>query len=136
MSEILNQNQMEIFNIIKNINKAWLNGKINELRNYFHNNIVMMSPDFASKLTGIEEIVKSYWEFIEKSKIYEFEESDFQINVFDNTAIGTYTYRIIYEINNKKYDGTGREIWTFSKVNKSWFAVWRYMANVVDKEIK
>ncbi len=109
-TKAFNNNQTEILSIIKNINKAWLEGRAEDLRNYFHEEIIMISPDFKSRLTGIGEIIKSYKGFYEKSKIYSFHESDFHIKVFDKTAITDYLYRIIYEINNKKYDGTGREI--------------------------
>ena len=134
-NEVFNNNKSEILNIIKNINKSWLEGRIEDLRNYFHKDIIMISPDFKSRLTGIDEIIKGYKDFYNSSKTFSFEESDFHIKIFDGTASADYFYHIVYEINNKKYDGTGREIWTFSKINNYWLAVWRFMAMVVDSEI-
>jgi hypothetical protein len=134
-AETLSNSQKEILNLIKNINKAWLEGRIEDLKKYFHNNIIMIFPDFNSRMTGLEEIIKSYKDFYASSKTYSFDESDFHIDVFDKTANADYAYHIVYEINNKKYDGTGREIWTFANIDNDWFAVWRFMTNVVDKEI-
>ncbi len=134
-TEVLNSSQKEILNLIKSINRAWLGGRIEDLRKYFHNNIIMISPDFNNRMTGSEEIIKSYKDFYSNSKTYSFDESDFHVELFDKTATADYLYHIVYEINNKKYDGTGREIWTFSNTNNYWLAVWRFMTNVVDKEV-
>jgi hypothetical protein len=60
---ILSNSQKEIIGLIKNINKAWLEGRIENLRKYFHKNIIMISPDFNSRMTGLEEIIKSYKDF-------------------------------------------------------------------------
>ncbi len=134
-NEVFNNNQSEILKVIKNINKSWLKGRIEDLKYYFHKDIIMISPDFKSRLSGIDEIIKSYKDFFCSSKTFIFEESDFHIKIFNDTAAADYFYHIVYKINNKKYDGTGREIWTFSKINNHWLAVWRFLANVVDNEI-
>ena len=133
--EALSGSQKEILNLIKNINKAWLEGRIKDLKNFFHQNIVMISPDFNNRLTGLDEVIESYKDFCNNSKIYSFDESDFHIEVFDKTATADYLFHIVYEINDKKYDGTGREIWTFANLNNRWLAVQRFMINVVDREI-
>ena len=133
--ETINNLQKEILNVIKNINVAWTNGKTEDLRKYFYRDIVIASPDFKTRLKGIDEVLKSYQEFYENSKIYDFSESDFNIEIFDNTGTADYEYHIIYQMNNKKYDGTGREIITFSNINNKWLVIWRCLTNVVDKEI-
>lgn len=133
--EALNSSQKEIINIIKNINIAWTKGRIEDLRNFLHNDITIASPDFKNRLKGIDEVLKSYIDFYNNSKTFSFSESDFHIEIFNKTATADYEYHIIYEINNKKYDGTGREIWTFSEVNNRWLAVCRLLTNVVEKEV-
>ena len=125
----------EIINIIKNINIAWTKGKIEDIKKYLYKGIVIVSPDFKNRLKGIDDVLNSYKEFYENSKIYDFSENDFNVEIFDKIVATDYKYHIIYEINNKKYDGTGREIWTFGKINDRWLAVWRCLTNVVDKEI-
>jgi hypothetical protein len=134
-TKALNSPQKEILNLIKSINKTWLEGRIEDLRNFFHQNIVMISPDFNNRLTGSDEIIKSYKDFYNSSKTYGFNESDFHIELFDKTATADYLYHIIYEINNKKYNGTGREVWVFTNIKNHWFAVQRFMTNVADKEV-
>ena len=127
--------QKEIINIIKKINTAWTKGRIEDFREFFHRDITIASPDFQNRLRGIVEVQKSYKDYYDNSKTLSFSESDFHIEIFDKTAAADYEYHIIYEINNKKYDGTGREIWIFINVNNKWLAVWRCMTNVVDKEV-
>jgi len=125
----------KVINIIKNINIAWTKGKIEDIKKYLYKGIVIVSPDFKNRLNGIDDVLNSYKEFYENSKIYDFSENDFNVEIFDKIVVTDYKYHIIYEINNKKYDGTGREIWTFGKINDRWLAVWRCLTNVVDKEI-
>lgn len=125
----------KVINIIKNINIAWTKGKIEDIKKYLYKGIVIVSPDFKNRLNGIDDVLNSYKEFYENSKIYDFSENDFNVEIFDKIVATDYKYHIIYEINNKKYDGTGREIWTFGKINDRWLAVWRCLTNVVDKEI-
>ena len=133
--ETTDNSRKEIISIIKKINIAWTKGKIEDLKKYFYKNIVIVSPDFIDRLKGINEVLKSYKHFYDNSETYSFCESDFNVEIFNKTATADYEYRIIYKINNKKYDGTGREIWTFGFINSKWFALKRCMANVVDKEI-
>ncbi|MEJ2615206.1 MAG: hypothetical protein P8Z35_09615 [Ignavibacteriaceae bacterium] len=126
----------DIISIIKNINIAWTKGKIEDLKKYLYKDIVIVSPDFKNRLKGIDDVLDSYKEFYENSKIYDFSEFNFNVEIFDKTATADYEYHIIYEINNNKYDGTGTEIWTFGNIHSKWFALRRCMANVIDKEIK
>jgi Domain of unknown function (DUF4440) len=132
--ESMEKSRDEIFNIIKNINRTWLEGRTEDLRRFFHNDIITISPDYKNRLEGIDNVIKSYKDFFENSKTYEFEESDFHIELFDKTATADYLYQITYEINHKKYTGNGREVWVFSKTDK-WQGVWRFIFNISEKEI-
>lgn len=47
------------------------------------------------------------------------------IEVFGNTAVAYYTYRIRYQVESTKYDESGSEVLVFDRHNDQWIIVWR-----------
>jgi hypothetical protein len=118
--------QDEIWQIIKSMNITWVKGNPEDLKNFFHENMVIYASESFQKLSvGREKCVDSYKRFSKNAKILEFEEKDPQIDIFGTTAIVSYSYEITYDINNEIIQDEGRDLFVFVQLGNKWQAVWR-----------
>jgi hypothetical protein len=107
--------QEEIQVLISKVNQAWLGGRIGELHEYFHNDIVIRGPDFTKLAKGREACVKSYEDFIQKSLVRNFKASEPEVDMWDNSAVATYSWEISYETQGQAYQEFGRDLFTFTR---------------------
>ena len=116
----------QIQGLIGKINQAWLKSNLQELREYFHDDIVIKGPQFKSMGTGGKAAcIKSYEDFLRAAKISNFKESDIQVDVFGSTAIATFAWEIKYEMKGHNLHETGHDVFVFTRDKGKWLAVWR-----------
>lgn len=111
--------------IIKNINQAWLNDRLEELDQYFHPDVVFVQPKFAGRLEGRAACVGSYREFCAQAKVREYRDGEPRIDLFGPCAIATYPFHMLYELAGESYREAGYDTLVFSKGEGGWRAVWR-----------
>ncbi|MBN1223985.1 MAG: nuclear transport factor 2 family protein [Candidatus Aminicenantes bacterium] len=116
---------IEIGNILKGINDAWINGHTEDLAEFFHEDIVVTGPGFRGGGTGRKACVASYEEFINIADIKDVKESELSINVWNDTAVAHYKFEIDYEIAGKDYHDSGYDLFVFARNEGKWLAVWR-----------
>ncbi|MGD0695281.1 MAG: nuclear transport factor 2 family protein [Terriglobia bacterium] len=125
-SVTLQNEQQEIRLLVSKINQAWLKGNLEELKEYFHDDMVIKGPQFKSMGTGGKEAcIKSYEDFLRAAKIHDFKESDIQVDVFASTAIATFAWEIKYEMKGQNYHEAGHDVFVFIRDEGKWQAVWR-----------
>ena len=56
-----------------------------------------------------------------------FEPEDAEIDVFGDTAVATYRYLIVYEMNGRNYEDLGGELLVFLREMEGWRVAWRTM---------
>ena len=112
------------------INKAWLDGRVEDLAPMVHSEIVMVIPGFAGRIQGREDFLAGFRDFRQNAAIQEFREHDHQVDVAGDTAVVTFRYDMIYERSGERYRSTGRDLWVFQKQNSAWIAVWRTMLDM------
>lgn len=117
----------EVRDIVKKINELWVGGNAEKLGRFFHEEMVIVGPDLRKIVQGRKECVKGYMDFGDQAKVLEYNELDFVINVWGNTAAVDYGFQISYELGGRKYHDDGRDLFIFSRGgNESkWLAVWR-----------
>lgn len=119
------KSKKEIIEIIKKINLSWVEGRPENLSNYFHENMMIVSPELKVMGKGREECIKSYTDFINQATINEYKESEPEIYVWGNTAIASYKYDIAWEMKGKSFKEPGQDLFVFTYTNGKWLAVWR-----------
>lgn len=120
----------EIIQVIKSMNQAWLAGDFNGLRDFLHENIVIVTPDMKRVGTGIDPCIESYREFVSKSHIISFNEKSINVDAFGNAAVATFEYTIDYERDKKRNREDGKEILVFSRDPDKWQLIWRMILAV------
>jgi ketosteroid isomerase-like protein len=112
------------------INRVWLDGRVEDLAEMVHPEIVMVLPDFSGKIQGREDFLAGFRDFRQNALIQEFREHDLHVDVAGDTAVVTFRYDMLYERSGKRYRSTGRDLWVFQKQGREWIAVWRAMLDM------
>ena len=118
-------NKEEIRRVLARIGEAWLNGRPDELNEYFHDDIVIKGPGFQELGRGKEVCVQSYKDFLNQTSIKSFKESEPYIDLWDDTAIATTPWEMVYVLENKEYKESGHDTFAFVYKNDRWQVVWR-----------
>ncbi len=112
------------------INRAWLDGRVEDMAPMIHPDIVVVLPGFAGRIAGKEAFLKGFRDFLEQADIHEFQEHDRQIDAAGRAAVVSFKYEMVYERGGESYRATGRDIWVFTLEQGGYSAVWRTMVDV------
>src|SRR5258706_1724304 len=94
----LNPDQQEVWKTLRALNDAWTKGNPEKLKQYFHENIVAITPTDRERLKGREASFGAWNKFVQSTKILEWKEIDPIVQVYGNAAVVTYNFEISYEI--------------------------------------
>lgn len=72
--------------------------------------MVIFGPDFRVRGEGREACVKSYEDFASQATVDEFKETDMVIDLWGDTAVVTYRFKVSYKINGQKNRDSGRDL--------------------------
>jgi uncharacterized protein (TIGR02246 family) len=117
----------EIRELISEMNEAWAKGRPEELARFFHEDIVMVHPDFTNRCEGRVACVASYAEFCSQAAIHGVTIGEVGVDVFDDTAVATYAYEVDYEMGGERFNDKGRDVFVFIRAGGKWQAIWRTM---------
>jgi hypothetical protein len=117
---------------MRQINAAWLHGQLDDLAPLLHPNIVMVLPGGSGRGAGKQEFLAGFRDFLESSKIHEFNEEDLQADVVGSAAVITFRYEMLYERDGARFTATGRDLWVFENQGAAWIAIWRTMLDLED----
>ena len=119
--------QQDIREVIHQMNDAWAKGKPEELAQFFHEDIVMVHPDFTNRSAGREACVASYAEFCNAATIHDVKLGELGIDVVGDTAVVIYSYEVDYEMGGERFNDKGRDVFVFTRFGGKWQAIWRTM---------
>ncbi|UCC72218.1 MAG: nuclear transport factor 2 family protein [Gemmatimonadota bacterium] len=114
-----------IGDVLRRINQAWVKGNIDRLHELFHEDIVIAHPGFGRREAGRDACVASYRDFTAQAAVHEYQEEDPTIDVWGDTAVASYMFRIDYEIGGERYKESGFDLFVFLREGGNWRAVWR-----------
>jgi ketosteroid isomerase-like protein len=115
---------------MRRINQAWLDGRVEDLAQWVHPEIVMVFPDFSGRIQGRDPLLAGFHDFCRNATIHEFHEHDQHVDVAGDTAVVTFRYEMVYERSAERYRATGRDLWVFQSRDGEWRAVWRTMLDL------
>lgn len=115
----------QIRDLIDKVNKAWLEGRPAELDPFFHRDVVIQPPGDSPRVYGKTACIASYEAFVRQARVRQFTPGDAEIDVFGETAVATYRYRVIYDLDEQAYDETGGELLVLVRSGPEWLIAWR-----------
>jgi len=110
----------EAAQVVKAINVCLLEGRYDDIRQYFQDDVVLAMPGFERRIEGAEPIVNSYREFGEQAAIHRFEPEEPQIDVFGATAVSTTAFLIEYSYQGNRYRETGTDLLVLTNADIGW----------------
>src|SRR5579862_597827 len=112
---------------MRQINQAWIDGRVEDLGPLVHPEIVMVFPDFAGRIQGREDFLAGFHDFCANANIQEYREHDQEVDVAGDTAVITFRYEMVYVRSGERYRANGRDLWVFRELVGAWIAVLRAM---------
>ncbi len=119
--------QMEIWNLIRESNRAWVAGAVHELSSLFDERAAVVLPGFTGRLEGRQAIVKSYEEYVHHARTHAFEELEHSVDVFGDVAMVAYRFSVRYTLlaEDQEREDTGEEILMLRRGPEGWKVLWR-----------
>lgn len=116
---------VEIRQVLSHITEAWRQGRPEDLAAYFHDRMVIVGPGLKELSRGRDACIRSYAEFLSSAQVLEYEESNFSVEVWGDTAIATYDWRIDWRSGEKISRERGQDEFVLLRDGEQWRAVWR-----------
>jgi len=123
----------QISHVLRRIVTAGMDGEVGELAHYLHDDVVMVFPEFAGRARGKPAMLSGFEDFATHATVHEHSESDEQIDISGDTAVGSYRFDLTYSRDGGRFRSSGRDLWVFQKIGDHWLAVWRTMLDLSDQ---
>jgi hypothetical protein len=117
------------------LNQSWLEGRLDDLKQFFHPDIAMALPGFSGTEVGADAVLAGFEDMVRTATVDSFETGEPHIHIVGSSAVVSYPFDIEYARDEKRYKSTGSDLWVFSFVNGSWKAIWRIMLDLHDELI-
>jgi uncharacterized protein DUF4440 len=126
----LEDERERVSSVMRQINEAWLAGRVEDLGAMVHDEIVMVFPGFAGRIQGRDTFVAGFRDFCATATMHQFKEGEYQVDIVGETAVVSFGYEMLYERSAEKYRAIGRDLWIFGKQATGWIALWRMMLDL------
>lgn len=119
----MNNTEKEVLKFIQDMNRCWTESKPEDLNNYFHTNMVAITPTDKNRLEGKAACMAGWTVFAKNTKIHSWKEREHKIQLYENTAIVTYYFDISFSMGGQTINMSGRDMFTLIKENGKWWVV-------------
>jgi len=118
--------QQQIWQLIREGNRAWASGAINELAALYDEDAVLITPGMG-RVQGREAIVRSYEDYIHHAHTHSFEELEHCVDVLGELAFATYRFAVCYTRagEDEVREESGQEVLGLRRGAGGWKFVWR-----------
>lgn len=120
-----------ITGVLRAVNRAWRELEPDAiapaLRPLFCDDATMVGPRFAAFAEGREASIASYADFARAAVVTDFRMEEPSVRLSGETAIATYRWRIVYDLDTTHYDETGHDVVVLRRDGDAWRVLWRAM---------
>jgi len=113
----------EVWTTLRSLNDAWTKGNPDDLKKYFHRDMVAITGTDRERIEGGEACVDSWGAFSKAARIHHWEETDPKIQLYGNTAVVTYYFDMSFDMGGQSIEMGGRDMFLFVKEDGKWWAV-------------
>ena len=115
--------QREVWKTLRNLNDCWTKADGKDLVQYFHEQMVAITPTDRLRREGRDACVAGWMAFAQCAKIHHWREIDPRIQIFGDTAIVSYYFDMSFDMGGPTLQMGGRDLFTFVKESGKWWAV-------------
>lgn len=116
----------EVWQTIQALNRAWAeDGNVKELENYFHKDMMAITPFDHDRLEGREACIASWRRFVESTKIHYSKDHNPKVQVYGDGrfAVVTCYYDMSYDRGGQTIKSAGRDMFVLVNENGKWLVV-------------
>lgn len=113
----------EIWQTVQSLNRAWTKGNVDDLKNYFHDDMVAITATDRRRLEGREACIASWTAFVKAAKINYWKELEPKIQLYGKSTVVTYYFEMSFEMGGQKITLGGRDMFVMIKEDGKWWAV-------------
>jgi hypothetical protein len=117
--------------LIDRMNRAWLEGPIEELPaaldTCFHPAMVIRGGDLQINAVGKEACIQSYIDFLSNAVVHRCMIDTPEIDIAGDSAMATYGWEMTYESEGQTYEEAGSDILALARSDTGWLITWRAM---------
>ncbi len=124
--------QADLVAQIKAMDRCWMDGRFDDLKDHLAEDVVLVAPDGAGRLTGLANAIKSYRQFMSAATVERYKTSDHLVTLRGDTAVAEYAWDMAYSLNDMRHEEQGREVLVFARRDGGWRVVWRTQIPTAD----
>lgn len=116
----------EVWQTVQALNRAWtVKGNVDELKNYFHKDMVAITATDRERLEGRESCIAAWKAFVEATKIHYWNEIDPKVQLYNDgkSAVVTYYFDISFDMGGQTMEMGGRDMFVLVNEDGKWWVV-------------
>lgn len=113
----------EVWSFVRALNDAWTKEKGERLAEYFHPQMVAITPVDRLRRKGAAKCIEGWQGFAQSSTIHSWREDDPDIELFGDTAVVTYYYVMDVTMGTNRMNLTGRDMLVVKKEAGRWWLI-------------
>lgn len=116
----------DIWAAVQALNRLWtVEGRADELVNYFHEKMVAITPTDRARLDGGKACIAGWKGFAEAAKIHYWKEIDPKVELFGNGAFAvvTYYFDMSFDMGGQTITMGGRDMMSLINEDGKWWVV-------------
>lgn len=115
--------RQKVWAVLRAINDAWTQGNPDALAEYFHPDMVAVTPTDRHRLNGRKACIAAWKSFARATTIHHWREIDPVIHIHGDAAVVAYDFDIAFDMAGKSHRLTGRDLYFFVQEKGRWWAV-------------
>ena len=119
----MTEDEQVVWRTVQALNRAWTQGRVDELDGYFHDDIVVVTPTDRERLEGKKSCVASWRRFVDTAIIHEWTDRNPTVRLYADAAVVAYDYELACEIRGEPMALAGRDMFFMVRQGGRWVAV-------------
>ncbi|MCL2830950.1 MAG: nuclear transport factor 2 family protein [Betaproteobacteria bacterium] len=115
--------EQEIWATVRALNDAWTKGNPDDLAEFFHRDMIAITPTDRLRREGSAACIAGWKEFANTTRIRRWQETEPVIQVYGDSAVVAYYFEISFEMGGQVLETKGRDLFFFVRENGKWLAV-------------
>lgn len=115
--------QGEVWRTVEALNRCWTAGNPTDLRDYFHEHMVAITPGDRAPLHGREACVSAWADYARSTTILSWSALERTIQVYGDVAVVTYLYEMECERDGRRFHPSGRDMMVLAREGDRWWVV-------------
>jgi ketosteroid isomerase-like protein len=121
----MSSEQHDVESFVRDLNRAWVEERYEDLRGFFAEDVVLLTPGAGVTTVGAKGMVESYQQFGSMARVYGFEVTSVELHARGHIVMAHARFSVDYEISMGRYKEKGLEVYAVDVSGAAPSVVWR-----------